>query len=189
MCLSLVGTRVQSHFLHGIGEAGIRAGTGLVCHLGHAKPALGRVGSGGRVPPAASPPTAPPPSLGVEGPEPGRGIYRTWSRNSTRASWRRRTGAGTCTGRPSCTDPAASACTPPPSPRGRAGAGRASLATPEPLAGVARLATAWAPSPLEGTPPGLRPQLPSFVPAPGRWWRLERGPEATRRTAVVSTDS
>lgn len=43
--------------------------------------------------------------------------YRTWNRNSTRASWSRRTCAGSHTRHPSCRARAASACTPPSSPR------------------------------------------------------------------------
>lgn len=163
MCLSLAGTgcgdqgqdRVQRHFLQGVGEGRHQSWGGPGLPPGTREAAFGG-GGGGRVPPAAA--------LRVEGPEPGRGAHRAWSRSSTRASWRSRTGAGTCTGRPSCTAPAASACTPPPSPRGRAGAGRASLATPEPRAGDS---VARRPGPLasrEGLPPGLRPPLPALCP-------------------------
>lgn len=45
-----------------------------------------------------------------------------------------------------------------------------------------------APSPPgRASPRGSDPRCPPCVPAPGRWWRLDRGPEATRTTAAVST--
>lgn len=54
--------------------------------------------------------------------------YQIWSRNSTRASWSRRTRAESRTRRPFCRAPAASACTPPSSPCRHAGTGTARLA-------------------------------------------------------------
>ena len=54
--------------------------------------------------------------------------YRTWSRNSTRASWSRRTRAGSRTHRPPCRACAPSACTPLSSPHRCARRGTARLA-------------------------------------------------------------